>query len=226
MIATQSKSWEQLGAYTPDQAARLLGVRPGMVQRWIYGDGLGSAALLAQFPDHVGELVTFIDFIQTMAIRDIRQQKQLSLQKIRKTVEAAKKHGIDYPFARQHTTYVFNDDVVLRLNDDRLIQVTGKYKEQDLIKPVVERYMEDLGFDDHGLASSYVPMQRGFRKVVYQPNINYGAPTIMPCRYTVSTLLDAVEAEGGIEQAANICDVNTEDVRLAVDYESKLRAAA
>jgi hypothetical protein len=217
--------WQKLGVYLPEHAAGILGIRSDMVQRWLYGDNLGDPALFPQFPAHEGRLLTFIDLVQAMAIRDIRRKK-VSLQKIRATVEAAQRHNVMYPFARSHTTYVFTDDIVLRLNDGRLIQVTGKYKQQDLMEPVVQDYLDDIGFDVDGLASSYVPIRSGFRKVILTPTINYGAPTVLPCSYTVETLLNAVDAEGGVPEAAEICDVNEEDVHLAVRYEKSLRHAA
>lgn len=228
MIATASSTtnWTKLGVYTPDQAARLLGIREGMVKRWIYGSAAGGAALIPQYPNHQGDLVTFVDLVQAMAVRQIRQSKALSLQKIRATIEAADKHGVNYPFARKHTTYVFHDDVVLRLNSGNLIQVTGKYKEQHLLEPIVQNYLDDMGFDDDGLVDEYVPMQQGFRKVVLKPTVNFGAPTVFPCGYTVRTLLDALDAEGSVESAANVCDVHHEDVRVAAAYENTLRNAA
>ena len=50
--------------------------------------------------------VTFLDFVQSMAIRDIRiAHPHIHLDKIRETVDMAKsKFKIDYPFARKHTT--------------------------------------------------------------------------------------------------------------------------
>lgn len=136
MVAANT-SWVSHGVYTLQQAAGILRIRPHMVNRWVYGSPLGEAALCAEYPDNYGEIVTFLDLVQTMAIRDIRSTKRLTLEKIRQTVEVANQLGIEFPFARKHTTYVFSDDVVLRLGDDRLIQVTGKYKENSLMEPIV-----------------------------------------------------------------------------------------
>lgn len=225
-MANKHNSWMQRGVYTPDQAARLLRIQPAMVTRWIYGSGKLKAAVLPEYEEHDGELITFRDLVQSMAIRAIRTQKQISLQKIRATVEAAKAHSVQFPFARLHTTYVFRDDMVLRLNDGRLIQVTGKYKNHDLMEPIVYDYLDDLGFDDYGLANIYTPIRRGFRSVQLSPSVNYGAPTVQPGAYTVATLINAFHAEGGIDKAANICDVNEGDIKIALEYEAKLNLAA
>lgn len=168
-------------------------------------------------------IVTFVDFVQTMAIRSIRQQKRLSLQKIRQTVEASKELGVQYPFARKHQTFLFEDDVVIRLADKRLIQVTGKYKHSQLIRQVVELYMDDLGFDEEGLANLYTPMKEGEdRKIVLDPTQRFGAPLVLPCNYTVETLVQMVRAEGSIADAADACDVEEADVKIALRYEDML----
>lgn len=226
VAAAHSTDWARLGAYTPQQASRLLGVRSDVVHRWVYGSDLGSAAIIPQYPKHQGELVTFVDLVQAMAVRQIRLSRKLSLQKVRETVEAANRHGVKYPFARKHTTYVFADDVVLRLNDGRLIQVTGKYREQQLLEPIVQDYLDDMGFDDHGLANEYTPVRRGFRFATLRPSLNFGAPTVLPCGYTVRTLLDALEGEGSVEAAAQVCDVNEQDILVAQDCEQFFRRAA
>jgi hypothetical protein len=212
-------SW---GVYTPDQAARLLRLRADVVHRWVYGGDTGDAALIPFDPSFRGEFVTFIDLIQSMAVREIRNTHRLSLQKIRQSVEAARKHGIEYPFARKHRAYAFHDDVVIRLDDGRLVQITGKYKENQLIEPVVYPFLDDLGFDDRGLANLYEPMKRGFRRVALTPSRSFGAPVILPSGYLVKTLVNAFYAEGGVDAAARICDVHQDDITLAVEYEKSL----
>ena len=159
-----------------------------------------------------------------MAIREIRCQKRVSLQKIRKTVQKAKENGILFPFATKHTTFVFADDVVLRLNSGQLIQATGKYQNNKLLEPVVYEYLEDIGFDGQGLAQEYVPIRRAHRSVTLSPTINYGSPTVLPCGYTVATLLNSVATEGGVDQAADACGVHHVEVELAQEYEAKLAA--
>ena len=224
-VVQQQEEWTSRGAYTPDQAARLLRIEPRMVVRWLYGNR-HAAALIPEIPFHQGELITFLDLVQAMAVRRIRIAKKISLQKIRAAVDCAREKGVLFPFARQHVAYVFRGEVVLRLNDGTIIEVTGKYKNQQLSEPIVYEYMDDLGFDDHGLANIYRPLKAGFREVRLSPHLNWGAPTIFPSRYTVATLVDAYNAEGGYRGAANICNVNEQDVRLAVQYEKSLARCA
>ena len=223
-MANSTSDWANLGAYTPEQAANLLSVPTATVQRWVYGDRHGQAAFVPEVPDHNGCLVTFLDLMQAMAIREIRAQKRVSLQKIRGTVEFARTRNLNFPFALKHTTYVFGDDVVIRLDDGSLIQATGKYKQNALMEPVVYDYLDEVGFNSLGLAFEYVPLRRAHRSIKLTPALNYGAPTVFPCGYTVATLVDACNSEGGHERAADVCGVNPIDVALALEYEKNLAA--
>lgn len=224
LITTPAQDWINLGAYTLSQAAKLLGVRSDMVGRWIYGDKISEAAVLAQRQALKGELITFLDLIQAMAIHELRRQKSLSLHKIRQTVKAANDLGIEFPFARKHTTYIFRDEVVIRASDGRIIQATGKHCKQDLMEEILYPYWEHIGFDKFGVASIYTALRDGYRRVELSPAINFGAPTVLPCGYTVDTLVSSVDAEGSVDAAAEVCNVNPSDVRLALKYEQKLAA--
>ncbi len=214
--------WTEDGVYTSQQAAALLGVSTAMARRWVYGNSVGKAAIVPQHPEYSGDLMTFLDLIQCMAIRAIRTQKNVSLQKVRETVLKAREKGIPYPLATRHTTYVLAGEVILRLDDGTLIHATGKYHDNELMEEVVEEYLDDVGFNNRGIANAYRPIRKAHRSVILSPAYNYGAPTVVPCGYTVETLLNAVDAEGGPEQAADACGVNPIDVQLALEYECRL----
>jgi uncharacterized protein (DUF433 family) len=214
-----------IGLYTPAQAAMLARVRPQTMARWIHGSGRSSPAVRAQLAGDREKTVTFLDLVQSLALRAIRLERKVPLQKLRRFVELAEtKYGISYPFARPHTTYLFNDDIVLR-HGDSLIQLTGRYKHQDLIRPVAEFYMLCLSFTD-GLASEYRAYEYQDRSIVINPHNRFGQPMVSPCGYSVKALVDSVRAEGSIEEAARVNDVAIADVYTALRYEDHLRGIA
>ena len=222
-IAQKTSKWLDRGLYTPDQASRLLQLGSRVVRRWAYGHGHWLAAIMPENPSRQ-DFVSFLDLVQMMAIREIREHSKLSLQKIRAAIVAAKKQGIDFPFARRHTAYVFRGEVVLRLSRDVIVGLTGRLRDQHLMEPIIYTYMDDLGFDDRGIANLYVPMRRAHRCIQLDPLINFGAPSVMPCRYTVESLVNARWSEGTVEEAASVCGVSEADVKLALDYEASLAA--
>lgn len=228
MVAAAKRSIFEEGIYTVDQAAHLARLAPRSLKRWLDGEGETEPALIRRIPKNDAQVVGFLDLVQALAIRAIRNAGKLSLQKIRQTIIEAEKLGVQYPFARDHKTFVFSDDVVIEI-EGHLYQVTGKYRRQQLIRPVVEIYLQDLTFDSRtGLANEYVPMRDADSdaRVVIKPTLKFGAPVIMPRGYTVGALVNAVGSEGSIQAAADMFDVPRSDITLALRYEDYLAGTA
>ena len=233
LLAPLSETVLLEGLYTLDQAAWMARVTPRLLRSWLDGEGTREPAVIRQLPKNDASLLSFIDFVQAMAIRAIRTRDKnpVSLQKIRATIEEARKLDIEYPFARRHLTYLFRDDVVIRLPSDRevIIQVTGKYRQHQLIKEAVELYMKDLVFDDvTGLAKRYTPLRDPItgREVIIDPKVQYGAPVAMPSGYTASALISARYSEGSVEGAAEAMEVDVADIDIALRYNDILAGTA
>jgi uncharacterized protein (DUF433 family) len=220
MAVAEPEDMLQIGVYTRQQAAYLSRVRAQTVNRWFEDE---AAALELRMPENDDGLVSFVDLIQLMAVREIRLKRRLSLQKIRTAVDKAKSFDVHFPFAREATrVFLLGDDVVLKLPNGDLIQATGKTKKNYLMEPVVLPYLTDLTFDKEGLPYEYRPLPR----ILLTPAREWGAPVVETCNYTVQTLVAAVQAEGSIEAAADMCGVNPEDVRSALKYEDLLSGVA
>jgi uncharacterized protein (DUF433 family) len=227
VVAVASPDIFVSGIYTVEEAARLARLSPVVLRRWLDGSDASRPAMDRFIPKNEANVVGFVDFVQAMAIRALRTSRRLSLQKVRQTIEEAKKLGVLYPFARKHKTYLFRDDVVIELDDGVIFQVTGSYKQQQLIYPIVELYLQDLSFDPHTrLANRYVPLKMNDAEVVLDPVIQYGSPVVMPRGYTVSSLVAATNNEGSIQAAADMYGVPTTDVEIALRYEDILAGTA
>lgn len=226
MVATPTQFELGIGIYTPRQAAAIARISPQTMSRWIQNHRDGRSAVRGRAVENPERVVNFLELIQAMAIRAIRRERNVSLEKIRQFVSHAQDtYGVDYPFARRHKTYLFGDEIVLQHND-QIIQLTGKFKHQDLIRPVVELYLQEISFDADGLAKAYTPLRVGERSVVIDPTRRMGQPLVMPCGYTVEALVASLKAEGTIEAAADANAVDVEDVRLALRYEDYLAGVA
>jgi uncharacterized protein (DUF433 family) len=154
-----------------------------------------------------------------MAIRDIRITKKIPLEKIREAIEMARSQfGIEYPFARKHTTWLLGEDIRLSIENVGLIEASGVHKTQLDLKPVVEPYLEDLSYDAHGLADGYKPFTWKGYDIVFDPAIQFGEPFVRPGRHTVVTLCDAFDVEGGYDAAAKVFDVKPEAIEAARKY--------
>ena len=223
-----AESLIETGIYTPKQAARYARLRSQTLSRWVHGTSGGEPALRAELQDDPDRFVTFVDFVQAMAIRAIRREKEIPLQTIRNVVDKAwHDYNVKYPFAVRHTTYRFGDDIVLRLSDDRIVQLTGEYKDHQLINEVVEEYAEDLYYDpETGLACRYEPMAYRGRTIVLDPKVKFGQPTVQPCGYAVDVLVNARLSEGSVARAASAYGLHMDDIRIAQRYHDWLLGVA
>ncbi len=226
-----------IGLYTPAEAAFYARVSRRVMARWVFGDSAGKSVIDRQLIDSDAKVVTFLDFVQTLAVREIRNRHGLSLQKIRRGVDAAtERYGIPYPLARRHTIYLFGDqqgqghgEMVIQLPDDpaelapQFVQLTGKDEGSRLIATVVEPFLADLAFDpETRLVTRYCPMRHEGSSVVLDPHRRFGEPLVDPGGFTVAALWDATNTEGGIEAAAEAYGVGVAEVVLANRYYDSL----
>jgi uncharacterized protein (DUF433 family) len=222
-----------IGIYSPTEAAFYARVSPRMMSRWVFGAANGQPVIERQLRESTDKVVTFLDFVQTLAVREVRNRHGIPLQRIRQGVdEARKRYGVEYPLARRHTIYLFSDQkgeghgqIVIRRPDDldgigdQFIQVTGRGRKNLLMRPVVEMFLQDLQFDPKtGLASEYRPMTEEGASIVLNPHRRFGEPIVDPSGYTAETLWDATNIEGGIEAAAAAFGVTADEVKLANRY--------
>lgn len=144
------------GLYTVAEAALYCRVSTAMMSRWLFGSQSGQSVIDPQFGTD-DRVVSFLDLIQTLAIREIRIQRAVPLPKFRQAIKLAKeKFGLLHPFARRHCTYLFGDELVIRPIPDRdeFVEASGKHQGQ-LMFPFVEMYLDQLDFSTDGVASKY-----------------------------------------------------------------------
>jgi uncharacterized protein (DUF433 family) len=232
------------GLYTPGEVAHYARERPNLVSRWLLGKS-GAPVVQRQFV-HDDRFVTFLDFVQVLAIANIRRQYAVPLQQIRDAVDEAREfHKMPYPLAMRHTTFLFRREeqgasrkesdsegdgkrfrkfelLIRRPEESELIQLTGKHRRNYVMKQVVELYLSDLSFDDAGLAVAYTAWRRNNLSIVMDPKRHFGEP-FTPSGYSAITLAEAVRTEGSVEHAAKAYGVDCTEVELAVSYLDYLR---
>jgi uncharacterized protein (DUF433 family) len=234
MITTQDHLG--IGIYTPAEAAFYARVSPRIMSRWVFGDSGSKPVIEKQLKDSEEKIVTFLDFVQTLAVREVRHRHGLPLQRIRQGVdEAQKRYNLDYPLACLHRIFLFSDqqrqghgEIAIRLESDQegveeYVQLTGRARGNRLIQPVVEMFLTDLSFDpETRLATQYRPMRENGLCVLLDPHRRFGEPLIDPSGYTAEALWHATNTEGGLEAAAEAYGVSVEQVKLANKYYDSL----
>lgn len=227
MIAT-AKQLLGKGIYTPGEAALYARVRVELLKRWVFGTGDGDAVFRSQV-DPAEKTVTFVDLVQTMAVRSVRFDAiGVPLGRIREAVDLAQtRYGIDNPLCRKHVILVnpHTRQLFIELPTLDIVQATGEHKHSKMMRPIVESFLLDLEYDHDGIATAYRPMRDGNRAVIIDPERKFGEPFIEGCGYSVWTLYDSYAAEGSVENAASAYGIGDQDVRLAVRYVDSLLTA-
>ncbi|HUU83530.1 MAG TPA: hypothetical protein VM243_08505 [Phycisphaerae bacterium] len=227
MIAPSAKDLLAIGLYTPSEAAFYARVHPAAMARWIHGDRRGEPALRAQLEGDPERKVTFLDFVQALAIREIRRDHKVSLQKIRDAVQVAQRdYGVDYPFAMRHTTFLFGQEILIQIqgrDGPGLVQVSGTQKHQRMIRKVAELFMEELTFGEAGLATRYRIFRHLDQTVAMDPRQRTGQPLIESCGYTAIALHEAYRTEGSVEAAATAYGVDPSAIELAIRFYDHLK---
>lgn len=208
-----------LGLYTPAEAALYARVPTQLLSRWLFGSSVGQPVLHPQIASSGQKIVTFLDFVQAMAIRAIRLEHRMPLTKIRAAVEKARSdYGVEHPFATRHKTYLYGGELVIRLKGDELVQVSGKHAHNRMITEVVELYMHDLTFDTAGLARAFRAFAWQNLAVSMDPQIRLGEPLVQSCGYTALSLWEAFRVEGSFQAAAVAYGIKPEEVEIACRY--------
>jgi len=224
-VVTTLQKYIGNGLYTVKEAALYARVREPLMRRWLFGTKDRRAVLDLQFG--TGEkLVSFLDLIQTLAIREIRLQYNVPLQKFRQAIRWVKKaRNLEYPFARRHFTYLLGKELVIALRRDEYVQASGTHAGQRLL-PFVEMYLENLTFNREGLANSYQIFKSDDEvPIVMNPDRRFGEP-LLPSGYSAVCIWDAIKAEGGIDNATKAYGIPREEVTAAYKFIDHLGPAA
>lgn len=223
MIMLEDMIAGSTGLYTLVEAARYARMQPITLTRWFKGDNYCERVI----PLEDSKIITFLDFVQALAIRNLRvnyKKYKITLQDIRDAVDrATKEHGITHPFAHKHTTFWFDRKIWIQPEGKQLTQISGKGHGQLGILPIIEKFYEDLAFDPKtGYASSYKAFERtyasGTHKIVMAPNVRFGEPILDDSGYTPEALYEAAQIEGSYEAAARNYGVDIDQIKTCFDY--------
>jgi uncharacterized protein (DUF433 family) len=221
-----------VGIYSIPEAARYARVHVNTLRHWFSQPSSGRKALYEtelESPDF--KAITFLDFVEVLAVRSLRVDYRLSLQRIREALrEARHRYDIQHLFAhREHQTVLIGKDLHILFKDDprNPVQITGHLKGQKSFRECIEVYMRDLDFDEKGIAKIYKAYRFGEQDIVLNPKVHFGEPILRSSGYTAQTLYRAAVSEGSIERAARLYAVPTEEVEAAYRYwSSELELAA
>ena len=215
-----------IGIYTAPEAARMVGMRPGTLRRWLVGydhDAKHEAPLWhPQYDpaDEDGMLLGFRDLVEARIVNALRAKK-IGLPTIRTCLERARAIvGQDHPFStRQFKTdgkTIFLE-ITRGLDEPQLIDLK---RSQGVFSRVVAPTLDDLDFGKEGAERWW--LLHGKRTIVADPGRSFGQPIVADHGITTARVAQAVEAEGSVARVAKIYELRPALIRDALAYESQL----
>lgn len=220
-----------IGVYTATEAARMVGMSPATLRRWLMGyqhDEKIEAALWRpqHLPDDDGVLLGFRDLIEARIVNSLRE-KRIGLQTIRTCIERARQIiGDERPFS----TREFKTDgktifleITKGLDEPVFIDLKSS---QGVFKRVVAPSLQDLEFDEHAVKRWW--LLHGKKSIVADPDRAFGQPIIAAHGITTQRVAGAVKAEGSVAEVARLYEIKPSLIRDALAYENQrnLRKAA
>lgn len=222
-------------AYSAAMAGRLVGLRPERVRRWLHGYEYSYASSdkstkrrIKQLPvisrSSEAPFASFLDLVDLLFVKRFLDEG-ISLQKLRKALEEAETLIGGHHFA-QRSFFTDGRNIYLQVKDraDALLELlTGG---QWVIAPVIKKLATEIKFHDTtGFAERWYPLGREGR-VVLDPRISFGAPTIVAKGVETANVYDLFVGER--MRADVVCawmELTPEEVEDAVAFETQLAAA-
>lgn len=217
------------GFYTAAEAARLLGISNSRtIVDWLKGRSTRGPVVQRQYePVGNSQELGFLDLIEVRFIDQFRRQGY-SLQSLRRAAQVAREElGVEHPFALYGVTFVGERKnlflkVAKDIGDTKLLNlVTRQYAMYEVLEEVLQK---GISFDViSGIATQWRPKEKEFPKVVIDPTVAYGQPSLEQWRLPTTTVFDAWKAEGGDYSAlADWFEVDEASIREAVEFELAL----
>jgi uncharacterized protein (DUF433 family) len=223
-------------AYTAAEAGRLVGLRAERIRRWLQGyeyryhpsDG-STDRRIWQAPvirrgENEAPYATFLDLVDLLFVKKFLDHG-ISLQKLRRALNEADALIGGHHFA-QRSFFTDGRNIYLQVKDraDALVELlTGG---QWVIAPVIKQLAKEIQFHrGTGFAEQWYPLGPSSR-VVVDPRIAFGAPTIANRGVETANVFDLYQAERKrVEVVCNWMELTAPEVEDAVRFEEQLIAA-
>lgn len=220
-----------IGVYTAAEAARMVGMSPQTLRRWLLGYAHAKKGepvrherplWKPQYTPHEddGVLLGFRDLVEARIVNALRA-KRIGLPTIRTCLDRARAIvGQEHPFS----TSQFKTDgktifleITRGLDEPQLIDLK---RSQGVFNRVVAPSLADLDFGADGAQRWW--LLHGKRTIVADPERAFGQPIIAEAGITTARVAQAVEAEGSVAKVAQLYEIKPRLIRDALAYEHQL----
>lgn len=220
--------WD-LPRYSPTEAGHIVGLSVGRVRRWLLGYEYESAGIKGRQGPVVARTdqssyASFLDLIDLLFVKKFLEHG-FSLQKIRKALAEAQEIVGGHHFA-QRSFMTDGENIYLKIvnssAEDILQLFTGG---QWVISSFIKSLAKQIDFDDQtGFAEKWYPNGKAGR-IVLDPRISFGSPTIVGKGIRTSNVFDFYKGEKeNVSITSSWMDIPPDDVLESVAFEESLAA--
>jgi len=222
----------QTGIYTIPEAARLTGVSPWRIRRWLrgyefptkHGRHRMEPVWTGQLPpiDH-SMAISFLDLIEIRCV-DAFLREDVGWKELRLAHNRAQEVlQTTHPFCTSQFK-VSGREIILELpQEDADSQLWEIARNQRVFDRITRPFLKDLVFAQGALPSQWWPLGTD-RLVVLDPGRSFGQPIVARSGVPTVILRRAVKAAGSEREVAAWYEVDRAEVRDAVAFEEKLAA--
>jgi uncharacterized protein (DUF433 family)/DNA-binding transcriptional MerR regulator len=231
-----------IGIYSRAEAARLLGMTPSRLRRWVSGytywlhyDRSDHRQRREKPPVIVTDLPAIdsfiaLSFLELMELRVVKAliDKGVSLQHIRAAARlASERFNTEHPFASRR---VFTDGraIFSAISADEAAPDVVKWRRAEIDQLVAggifETFLQEIQFDPQtSLAYRWWPLGRN-EPIILDPKISFGAPVVEGTAVRTTTVA-RMATHLSVEEAAVAYELQLRQAEAAVEFEAQLAAA-
>lgn len=224
--------------YQMNEAARLLGLPDKTLRRWIDGDRRFDRIIEPLIrPTATGDTdVTWGEFVEAGLLAQYRVRR-LPLEKLRPLIASLREElGTPYPLAEGRPLYSDGRELLWRVQKQQgidadlfLVVNTASIGYQLALSEVATHFASRVDFEPPqvGVAARWYPGTLNGRRIVLDPRVAFGLPTIVGVRTEViAEFAAAGEPIAAIQESYATYGLTISDVEEAIRFEGSLHPKA
>jgi uncharacterized protein (DUF433 family) len=222
------------GIYTIAEAARLSGIAPQRLRRWLEGYQFRSESgqvRRSQPAFHAtvrgtgrDATISFLDLLEAMFFDRFHRQGVSWATLRRAAAQAAEDFEDPHPFSTRRFRTDGRSVFAEVAKDDGDAKLLDIVKRQRVFTEVIEPLLTQIDYDVSGFAASWSPMGKRV-PVLVDPTRAFGRPIIKGRGVRTSVLAAAVlKGNASPQEVASWYDVELDEVQAAVEFEERLAA--
>lgn len=210
------------------EAARLLRLPQATLHYWLEGGTRRGKTYepIIRLEPRGERSVTWAEFVEAALLREYRRTHNVPMRELRAFIDLLRdRYDMPYPLADRRP-FVADRQLVLEAQDasglDANYCLVAVVRGQLILTPPSDAFVERVAWDGD-LAAGWRPHDDPNSPVLMAPDVRFGRPAIKGI--STEVLWEHEQAGEDVEEIADAFDLNVDDVRWALAYETSFRAA-